>query len=107
MIKLSVMYPYSPEAHFDYDYYRDSHMPLLKERLGDVCLYYTIDKGFNGVAPGSNPAFIAMCHVYCESVEALMTGIGPYADELAADVANFTNVMPLQQISEVVVEKSA
>lgn len=35
-----------------------------------------------------------------------MTAIAPYADELAADVANFTNVTPLQQISEVIVEKS-
>lgn len=107
MIKLSVMYPYGPEANFDHDYYRDSHMPLLKQRLGDACLYYTIDKGFNGVAANSNPTFVAMCHVFCDSVESLMTAIGPYAEELAADVANFTNVTPLQQISEVIVEKSA
>lgn len=103
MIKLSVMYPYRPDAHFDYAYYRDVHMALLKERMGDYCKSYSIDEGVSGVAPGTPPAFIAMCHVYCDSVEALMTGIGPHAAELAADVVNFTNVTPVQQISKVLV----
>lgn len=101
MIKLSVMYPYSPDARFDHAYYRDVHMALLKQRMGDYCKSYTIDKGISGGAPGTPPAFVAMCHVYCDSVEALMAGIGPHAAELAADLVNFTNVTPVQQINEV------
>jgi len=106
MIKLSVMYPYSEDAHFDHAYYRDVHMPLLKERMGDYCEYYSIDKGIGGALPGTAPTYIAMCHVYCESVDALMAGAGPHAAELAADIANFTNVVPVQQISEVVIEET-
>jgi uncharacterized protein (TIGR02118 family) len=106
MIKLSVMYPYSPDGHFDYEYYRDTHMPLIKERMGDYCKYYTVDQGLGGVTPGSSPAFVAMCHVYSDSIESLMAGIGPHAAELAADVANFTNLTPIQQISEVLVDSS-
>src|SRR5215467_11736108 len=34
MIKVSVMYPNSPGARFDHEYYRDKHMPLLKARMG-------------------------------------------------------------------------
>lgn len=105
MIKLSVMYPAGPDAVFDHAYYRDVHMPLLKQRMGAACRRYSIDRGTGGVAPGSAPAFLAMCHVYCDSVEALMAGIGPHAAELAADLANFTNVTPVQQISEVVAEE--
>ena len=52
MIKVSVMYPNNPGARFDHDYYRDKHMPLVKARLGDVCQYYTIDKGLAGGARG-------------------------------------------------------
>jgi hypothetical protein len=26
-------------------------MPLVKKRLGDACLYYTVDKGLAGGAP--------------------------------------------------------
>src|SRR6185369_11003445 len=44
MIKVSVMYPNTPGARFDHAYYRDKHMPLVKARMGDSCLYYTIDK---------------------------------------------------------------
>lgn len=101
MIKLSVMYPHSAEAVFDHAYYRDVHMPLLKQRMGAHCRRYSIDQGMSGLTPGSAPAFIAMCHVYCDSVEALMAGVGPHAAELAADLANFTNVVPVQQISQV------
>jgi len=107
MIKLSVLYPHAPGFHFDHDYYRDVHLPMLKDRMGAHLLYYTIEKGLSGVAPGSAPAFVAMCHLYCDSVEALMAGVGPHAEEFGADVANFTNLVSVQQVSEVVVERSA
>ena len=32
MIKVSVMYPNTPGARFDHEYYKDKHMPLLKAR---------------------------------------------------------------------------
>ena len=51
MIKVSVMYPNTPGARFDHQYYRDKHMPLVKARLGDACKYYTVDKGLAGGAP--------------------------------------------------------
>lgn len=102
MIKVSVMYPHAPGARFDHDYYRDMHMPLLKARMGESCRYYTIDRGLAGGTPGSTPAFVAMCHVYCDSVEAFQAGFGPHAAEIMADVLNYTDLQPLLQISEVV-----
>lgn len=107
MIKLSVMYPHTPGARFDHDYYRDVHLPMLQQRMGAHLLYYTIEKGLNGVAPGSAPTYVALCHLYCDSMEALMGGVGPHAAEFAADVANFTDIVSVQQISEVVVERSS
>lgn len=107
MIKLSVMYPYSANARFDHDYYTNKHMPLLKERMGDHCLYYTVDKGISGGEPGTDPAYIGMCHVFCNTLEDLQQGFGPHAAELVADIANYTDLSPVMQISEVTVEKSA
>ena len=43
MIKVSVMYPYVAGARFDHAYYRDRHMPMMKQWLGAACLYY--DRG--------------------------------------------------------------
>ena len=44
MIKVSVMYPNTPGARFNHEYYGDKHMPLVKARLGDACKSYTIDR---------------------------------------------------------------
>jgi len=106
LIKLSVMYPHTPGARFDHDYYRDKHMPLLKSLMGDVCLYYTIDKGLAGGAAGSPPPYVAMCHAFFESLPALQAALGEHGRQIMADIPNYTDLAPVMQFSEVVVEKS-
>jgi uncharacterized protein (TIGR02118 family) len=103
MIKVSVMYPNKPGARFDHTYYRDKHMPLVKARMGDSCRFYTVDKGLTGRTPGEPATYIAMCHIYCDSVEAFQAGFGPHASEILADIPNYTDLAPVLQISEVVV----
>lgn len=105
MIKISVMYPHATEARFDHAYYRDKHMPLVKRRMGESCRYYSIDKGLAGGAPGTAPAYVAVSHIFCDSVEAFQTGFGPHAAELMADIPNFTDITPVIQASEVLVER--
>jgi uncharacterized protein (TIGR02118 family) len=103
MIKVSVMYPNTAGARFDHDYYRDRHMPMLKEKMGDACKSYTIDKGLAGGAPGAPAPYIGMCHIYCDSVESFQSAFGPHAKAIMADIANYTDLKPVMQISEVVV----
>lgn len=103
MIKVSVLYPNQPGARFDHDYYRNKHMPLLKARMGDSCKSYTVDKGIGGAGPGDPPAYIGMCHIFVDSVETFQAGFGPHADEIMGDIANYTDLQPVIQFSEVVV----
>jgi uncharacterized protein (TIGR02118 family) len=103
MIKVSVMYPNKPGARFDHTYYRDKHMPLVKARMADSCKYYTVDKGLGGATAGAPPTYVAMCHIFCESVEAFQAAFGPHAQEILADIPNYTDLSPVIQISEVVV----
>ena len=70
MIKVSVMYPNTPGARFDHEYYRNKHMPLVKARMGDSCKSYAVDKGLAGGTPGSPVTYVGMCHIFCDSVEA-------------------------------------
>jgi uncharacterized protein (TIGR02118 family) len=105
VIKVSVMYPHSPGARFDHAYYRDKHMPMIKARMGDACLYYTVDKGLAGGAPGAPPLYIGMCHIFADSVESFQASFGPHLKEIMADVSNYTDLRAVMQISEVVVEK--
>ena len=106
MIKISVMYANSATVKFDHAYYRDKHLPLIKSRMGAGLKYYTIDKGLAGGAPGAPPAYVGMCHLMCDSLEAYETSFRPHAQEIVADIRNFTTVTPITQISEVVVENS-
>ena len=94
MIKVSVMYPYAAGARFDHAYYRDKHMPMVKQRLGAACLYYTVDKGIAGGAPGTDPVYVAKCDFVCTSIEAFQAARDPHAQEIMADIANYTDIQP-------------
>src|SRR5215468_7993112 len=107
MIKVSIMYPGSPGARFDHDYYRDQHLPLIQRRMGAALKYYTIDKGLAGATPEAPAPYLAMCHLLCDSVEVYQSSFGPHAQEIRADIPKFTDTTPVRQISEVVVESSA
>jgi uncharacterized protein (TIGR02118 family) len=107
MIKVSVIYPNKPGARFDHDYYRAKHLPLIKSRMGAGLKYYAIDKGLAGKDGKAPPAYVAMCHLLSDSMEAYHSSFGPYAKEIDGDIPKFTDVTPVVQISEVVVENSA
>lgn len=103
MIKVSVMYPNTADARFDHAYYRDQHMPMLKARMGQACKHYTVERGLAGGGPGVPAPYVAMCHIFADSLEAFQTAFGPHAQEIMNDVANYTDLKPVMQISEVVV----
>jgi len=102
MIKMSVHYPANRGSAFNHDYYRTRHMPLIAERLGDACLRYEIEKGLAGPEAGSAPEFVAACHVYSPSLEVFQEAFGPHRAEIVADVANYTDIVPIVQFSEIV-----
>ena len=106
MIKVTVMYPYAEGARFDHAYYRDRHMPMVRARLGNACAYYTVEKGLAGGAPGEPPAFVAMCAWICESAEGFQAAAKEHETEILGDIANYTDITPVIQLSEVVVERS-
>jgi uncharacterized protein (TIGR02118 family) len=103
MIKVSVFYPNEPGARFDHAYYAEKHMPMVKSKMGAACHHYTVDKGLGGGAPGSAPTYIGMCHIFSETAEQFQAGFGPHAEEIMADIINYTDLTPIIQMSEVVV----
>lgn len=111
MIKVSVLYPHRPAGfRFDHDYYRTKHVPMVVARLragaphAAACRAFSIDKGIGGGAgaPGAPAPFVAIAHFHADSVEAFMAAFGPHAQEIIADVPNYTDITPIMQISEVV-----
>jgi len=103
MITVSVLYPNSEGVKFDMDYYLSKHMALLAKRVGPALKSYVVDKGVSGGAPGSKPTYFVMLHMKFESADAFAKAFNPHAEEVLADIPNYTNAQPVIQISDAVV----
>jgi len=60
-----------------------------------------VEQGLAGATPGSPAPFMAMGHLYFDSVEAFQTAFAPHADAIMGDIPNYTNAEPVIQVSEV------
>ena len=101
MIKVSVMYPNGTGNKFNMDYYLNQHGDLVKQKLGSALKKLHVDSGIAGGAPNSPPTYLAIGHLYFDSVDAFQTSFAPHADEILGDLPNFTNAQPTIQISDV------
>jgi uncharacterized protein (TIGR02118 family) len=101
MIKVSVMYPQGEGTTFDMNYYLQSHMPMVRERLGAACTGIAVEQGLAGGAPGTGPTYTALGHLMFDSMESFQNAFAPHATEIMADIPNYTNVQPVIQISDV------
>ncbi|QID16593.1 EthD family reductase [Nitrogeniibacter mangrovi] len=106
MIKVSVFYPNQTGARFDFDYYTQSHLPMVRDKLGEACKGVAAEKGLAGGAPDAPAPYVAIAHLYFESVEAFNDAFGPVANDILGDIPNYTDLAPQLQISEVLVNAS-
>ena len=103
MAIFSVFYPASrtkKKARFDEAYYEATHIPLVKEAfaatgLKGVLVLKGVAAGDGGPAP-----YVAMAHLAFEDEAALQASLtGPRAAEVLGDIANFTDINPVTQVS--------
>lgn len=104
MIQVSVMYPNQDDARFDMTYYTEIHIPLVHKLAGEACRRVAVQRGIGGSQPGSKPTYLALGHLYFDSIPAFECAFGPHVEQIMADLSNFTNLTPTVQINEVVVE---
>ena len=101
MFKVSVMYPNEEGAKFNIDYYRTTHMELVKKHLKPFGLIKTdVDKGVSGRGDQTAP-YICIGNLYFDSQDGYDRGIAEAGPILRGDIPNFTNVTPIRQISEI------
>ena len=99
MIKVGVFYPVSQK--FDWDYYLNKHTPMIQKLLAPAMKKVEIEKGLGGGGPGAPATYTAICNLHFDSIEAFQKAFGPHAGEIMGDIANYTDVQPVVQISEV------
>ena len=102
MIRVSVLYPNGPDASFNIEYYASTHMKLVSDRVGSALVSAEVDNGLGSAVPGEPAPFIAAGHLLFNSLEEFQGAFGAHAEEIMADLPNFTNVQPTVQISELI-----
>ena len=101
MIKVSVLYPTTPDGRFDLEYYQTRHVPLVIERCAGAIRRGEIERGVAGAEPGSQPPFCIAAHMLFDSAETMHASFVRHLPEFVADLPNFTNIQPTVQVSEV------
>ena len=100
MIRVSILYPSKPGSRFDANYYIGVHMPMAKRLLGSAMKSVTAEIGIGGEAPGLPAPYAAIAGFTCESVDAFAAAFMPVAGQLRGDIPNYTDIVPIVQISE-------
>lgn len=102
LIKISIMYPYAEGKTFNMEYYEAKHMPMVASFLGSNLVKYTIEKGLSSGIPNQPLPFIAIGTFYVKNLTEYQAAVAPNRDAIRADFANYTNVIPVILVSEIV-----
>ena len=102
LIKIAVMYPFAEGKTFNMEYYEKKHMPMVAGYLGANLVKYTIEKGIASGIPTQPLPYLAIGTFYVKSLADYQAAIGPNREAIRADFANYTNVLPVILVSEVV-----
>ncbi len=101
MIAITVLYPKTATSTFDTAYYHDKHMKLVSDRWGAMGLKgATVLHGVNG-PDGAAPPYAVITTLQFESLEAFGKAVQAHGPEVMGDIANFTNVQPVLQFSDI------
>ena len=101
MIKVSVLYPNDEGRKFDMNYYLERHMPLVRKLLGTACTNASVDHGIAGGTPGSKAPYVAIGHLYFNTIQDFMSSFGPNEGAIVGDIPNYTDTIPVIQINEI------
>ncbi|MBO9558689.1 MAG: EthD family reductase [Caulobacter sp.] len=98
MVIFSVLYPAKAGARFDEAYYHATHIPLAREAFGEALTDVQVIKGLS--SPDGGPApFVLITHLTFASPEAMAGALGGQRGaEVAGDVVNFTDIVPVVQV---------
>jgi uncharacterized protein (TIGR02118 family) len=100
MYVLTITYPKSPDASFDFDYFRSKHLPQVGQAFGPFGLgYAAVLRGAQSL-DGGEPAFLATTILSFATEQGAKDAVASDAGRaLAADIANFTSVTPVMQFN--------
>jgi uncharacterized protein (TIGR02118 family) len=100
MYVLTITYPKSPDATFDFDYFRTRHLPEVGKAFKPFGLGYAAVLRGEESLDGGDPAFFASTMLSFSSEQGARDAVASKAGKaLAKDIANFTSVTPVMQFN--------
>jgi uncharacterized protein (TIGR02118 family) len=98
---ITVLYPNGPGVTFDFDYYLKHHATLIDRLYGASIAKLELRRG-SATPVGSPAPYIAVINIWIADQGAFDAAGAKHGATLIADVPNFTNIMPIIQIDEIV-----
>lgn len=100
------MYPSHPGGTFDFNYYRDTHMGLMRQHpephgLKNTNIRRGAAEGVGGGADGIS-SFICIGSRCFDSARQYIRAMAPVGKAASDDRPNFTNITPTRHICEMV-----
>lgn len=102
MIRTSAFYAYRAGAVFDFEYYSQTHFPMVMALLQPYgAVRHEIERGL-AMSDGRPAQYIAVGTIYFESVAGMQQGLAEQGAKIFDDVKNYTNLEPVIQVGELV-----
>ena len=96
----TVLYPNKEGGRFDFEYYTSKHVPMAARLLAGSI---EVRKGISG-PDGSPAAFVCVATIWIDSLEQFQTAITKNGAAVMGDIPNYTNIEPIIQLDEVLVQ---
>jgi uncharacterized protein (TIGR02118 family) len=97
---ITVLYPAKGNDQFDFEFYRNRHIPLIEDILGKSLHRLELRRG-QPSPDGAPPTYIAIISIWIAHWPAYERAMAARAQELIDEVPLFTKVMPAIQTDEV------
>lgn len=98
---MTITYQNGPDVRFDFDYYINTHMPLIMRLYGKSISRFELRRGLPG-ADGARPPYVATITIWIADGKAFDEAQVEHQPSLRADVSKFTNAVLIAQRDRIV-----
>jgi uncharacterized protein (TIGR02118 family) len=98
---MTIVYENKPGVRFDFDYYVNTHMPLIMKLYGKSISRFELRRGQPG-ADGALPPYVATITIWIADGKAFDEAAAKHQAGLRADVPKFTDAVLIAQRDKIV-----
>ncbi len=91
---MAVMYPGGDATRFDHDYYKETHMPMVRRLWGPLGLQHDQVMRGQPAPDGAPPAYVTMTLLTFGSMDEFKAAAAQHGAELFGDIPNFYDGSP-------------